>query len=310
MCAGAAKAALRDQSLAVDATVPSAAVGQPSLQPVAGAQAVAPGAVQSAQVQDTELAGDSGSHFSAGSSVDVLMALGSTRDRGTQPADMTRAAMAGSAVGTKDGQGVEPALQPVVQPRVAEHAAGAEHAESKLVRGLADPNKRLLARMGSTAPADASKHLLQEVGARSQVQGLLQVSSDVRAVEAVWGRWYACINIRTVQLVMHANPFWGENILHGGCSAPEIGASCLDPFVLALMCLPVITNSQASHQGPCQVTERPSPSSLSKTPLVTVGMQAYCVTRHSCLPLTTNIPLHASTELLAADLCSKLWTSP
>lgn len=47
--------------------------------------------------------------------------------------------------------------------------------ELEPVRGLADPNKRLLAKMGSHAPSDVSKQLLQEVAARSHVQGLLQV---------------------------------------------------------------------------------------------------------------------------------------
>lgn len=47
--------------------------------------------------------------------------------------------------------------------------------ESEPVRGLADPNKRLLAKMGSNVPSDVSKQLLQEVAARSHVQGLLQV---------------------------------------------------------------------------------------------------------------------------------------
>ena len=56
------------------------------------------------------------------------------------------------------------------------HAQTAAHgAESEPVRGLADPNKRLLAKMGSRAPSDVSKQLLQEVAARSHVEGLLQV---------------------------------------------------------------------------------------------------------------------------------------
>ena len=51
---------------------------------------------------------------------------------------------------------------------------GGQHAVEPL-RGLADPNKRLLAKMGSQAPSDVSKQLLQEIGARSQMEGLLQV---------------------------------------------------------------------------------------------------------------------------------------
>lgn len=41
--------------------------------------------------------------------------------------------------------------------------------------GLADPNKRLLARMGSSSAANASLQMMQEVGDRANVQGLLQV---------------------------------------------------------------------------------------------------------------------------------------
>ena len=43
--------------------------------------------------------------------------------------------------------------------------------------GLADPNKRLLARMGSSSAANASLHMMQEAGDRANVQGLLQVRS-------------------------------------------------------------------------------------------------------------------------------------
>lgn len=56
-------------------------------------------------------------------------------------------------------------------------AGGVQHV-GEPVRGLADPNKRLLAKMGSQAPADVSKQLLQEVAARAHVETLLQVSTE------------------------------------------------------------------------------------------------------------------------------------
>lgn len=45
--------------------------------------------------------------------------------------------------------------------------------------GLSDPNKRLLAQMGSSSAANASRELMQEVGARANVQGLLQASHQL-----------------------------------------------------------------------------------------------------------------------------------
>lgn len=47
--------------------------------------------------------------------------------------------------------------------------------EAAPVTGLADPNKRLLAKMGSSHAADASKQMMQEVGDRANVRGLLEV---------------------------------------------------------------------------------------------------------------------------------------
>ena len=44
--------------------------------------------------------------------------------------------------------------------------------------GLTDPNKRLLAKMGSSNAAGASPQLMHEIGARASVQGLLQVRGN------------------------------------------------------------------------------------------------------------------------------------
>ncbi|KAA6419574.1 MAG: hypothetical protein FRX49_10499 [Trebouxia sp. A1-2] len=56
---------------------------------------------------------------------------------------------------------------------VATAVDSSEHTQEP-VQGLADPNKRLFAKMGCEVPGHVSMQLLQEVGARSHVQGLLQ----------------------------------------------------------------------------------------------------------------------------------------
>lgn len=68
------------------------------------------------------------------------------------------------ATAVQPGKGIDPLA-----------AVGVQHV-AEPVRGLADPNKRLLAKMGSQAPADVSKQLMQQVAARSHVEALLQVS--------------------------------------------------------------------------------------------------------------------------------------
>ncbi|KAL0037225.1 hypothetical protein WJX79_007052 [Trebouxia sp. C0005] len=63
---------------------------------------------------------------------------------------------------------------------VATAVDSSEHTQEP-VQGLADPNKRLFAKMGCEVPGHVSMQLLQEVGARSHVQGLLQeVAGQVR----------------------------------------------------------------------------------------------------------------------------------
>lgn len=78
---------------------------------------------------------------------------------------------------------------------VATAVDSSEHTQEP-VQGLADPNKRLFAKMGCEVPGHVSMQLLQEVGARSHVQGLLQVrlAVDVPAK-------HACVN---VQICHHA----------------------------------------------------------------------------------------------------------
>lgn len=60
----------------------------------------------------------------------------------------------------------------LVQPD-SDQASRSDQASAKL--GLADPNKRLLARMGSSNAAGASVQLMHEVGVRASIQGVLQV---------------------------------------------------------------------------------------------------------------------------------------
>ena len=88
---------------------------------------------------------------------------------------MHRLAPAGELAAQKGGETDKTAVD-VQHVQTSSDAQTLSHAaEAEPVRGLADPNKRLLAKMGSHAPADVSKQLLQEVAARSHVEGLLQV---------------------------------------------------------------------------------------------------------------------------------------
>lgn len=57
-----------------------------------------------------------------------------------------------------------------------ETEAAAEGSGAEPIKGLADPNKRMLAKMGSARPADVSKQLLQQMAAQSDVQSMMQVS--------------------------------------------------------------------------------------------------------------------------------------
>ena len=79
------------------------------------------------------------------------------------------------ACSSEDIQRQAPAVQPAEGTATHHPAVGVQYG-AEPVRGLADPNKRLLAKMGSQAPADVSKQLMQEVAARSHVDALLQVS--------------------------------------------------------------------------------------------------------------------------------------
>ncbi len=188
--AGAAKAvhnqnrasscAVEHPSAAVghDLMDPATAVAQPSPQPFAAAVTAAPlaAAVASEPAQpslvqphsDSELASELLLH-----SADVPLVVNSTGESQPQPVDLT--GLVATAVDSSEhAQGLELALQPKMQQGQDEDG-GDQQVFREPVRGLADPNKRLFAKMGSEVPGQVSMQLLQEVGARSHVQGLLQV---------------------------------------------------------------------------------------------------------------------------------------
>ena len=173
---------------------PAAAVGLPHAQPTAAhdgptAAAAAPQLGHGSPAAESAMQGIS--------SAAVLEGIDSAGKETTVPADLT-GLLASPAHGSKDMQGLVPVGQSAMQPAEAtdKPAMDVQHDKGPFmtslaheapgvtslsqagepVRGLADPNKRLLAKMGSHAPSDVSKQLLQEVAARSHVQGLLQVS--------------------------------------------------------------------------------------------------------------------------------------
>ena len=167
-------------------TNPATAVKQQPPQPSAASAsapglsaAAASGSVQSVQLESStqpQMGSAMGSDTSTGSSNAVIpLAVGSTGQQQPPPADFT--GLVATAVDSSEyAQGLEPAMQLMrKQGQGQEEDQGMQQEFSEPVRGLADPNKRLLAKMGSEVPADVSKQLLQELGARAQVQGLLQV---------------------------------------------------------------------------------------------------------------------------------------
>ena len=107
------------------------------------------------------------------SSVDVPLVVNSTGESQPQPVDLT-GLVATAMDSSEHAQGLELAMQPKMQQGQDEDGGG-QQGFREPVRGLADPNKRLFAKMGSEVPGQVSMQLLQEVGARSHVQGLLQV---------------------------------------------------------------------------------------------------------------------------------------
>ena len=163
-----------------------AAVGPPSAHPIA-ADGVSTAAAQAPQLGQGSPAAKPAMQSSGSAAVPQGIEL---TVQGT-PADITGIAashahndeedMQGGAVATAQltMQSEEKTDQTAVDVQHVQNPAYVQAlprvVESEPVRGLADPNKRLLAKMGSHAPSDVSTQLLQEVAARSHVQGLLQV---------------------------------------------------------------------------------------------------------------------------------------
>ncbi len=158
---------------------PATAVAQPSPQPFAAAVTAAPlaAAVASEPAQPSLVQPQSDSVVASEtllhSSADVPLVVNSTGESQPQPVDLTGLVATG-VDSSEHAQGLELALQPKMQ-QGQEEDGGDQQGFREPVRGLADPNKRLFAKMGSEVPGQVSVQLLQEVGARSHVQGLLQV---------------------------------------------------------------------------------------------------------------------------------------
>ncbi len=191
-------------ALGQDLMDPATAVAQPSPQPYAAAAAAVSlsAAVASKPAQPSLVRPHSNSVATSDlvlhSSADVPLIVTSTGESQPQPADLT--GLVATAVDSSEhAQGLELAMQPNMQ-QGQEGGQGDQQGYREPVRGLADPNKRLFAKMGSEVPGRVSKQLLQEVGARSHVQALLQV----RLVVSVWSK-RACKNVHICHhaLVQH-----------------------------------------------------------------------------------------------------------
>ncbi len=158
---------------------PATAVAQPSPQPFSAAVAAVPldAAVASEPAQPSLVQPESNSVVASEllvhSSAVMPLIVNSTGESQPQPADLT--GLVATAVDSSEhAHGLEIALQCKMQ-QGQEEEGGDQQGFREPVRGLADPNKRLFAKMGSEVPGHVSMQLLQEVGARSHVQGLLQV---------------------------------------------------------------------------------------------------------------------------------------
>ncbi len=179
---------------------PATAVAQPSQQPFAAAVAAAPidAAVASEPAQPSLVQPHSGSVVASElllhSSADVPLVANSIGESQPQPVDLTN--LVATAVDSSEhAQGLELAMRPEMQ-QGQDKDQGDQQGIREPVRGLADPNKRLFAKMGNEVPGQVSMQLLQEVGARSHVQGLLQV----RLAVSVWSS-HAC---KIVHICHHA----------------------------------------------------------------------------------------------------------
>ncbi|DBA77663.1 TPA: hypothetical protein ACH3X1_009459 [Trebouxia sp. C0004] len=191
---GAARAVQNQNQASSRATEhPSAAVGQDLMDPATAvaqlepqpfaaavplAAAVASEPAQPSLVQphsDSVVASELLLHSSA----DMPLVVNSRGESQPQPADLT-GVVATAVDSNEHAQGIKLARQPKTQ-QVQDKDQGDQQGFREPVRGLADPNKRLFAKMGNEVPGHVSMKLLQEVGARSHVQGLLQeVAGQVR----------------------------------------------------------------------------------------------------------------------------------
>lgn len=180
---------------------PASAVAQSSPQPFAAAVAAEPldaaVAAEPAQPSSVQPHSDSAaaSELLLHSSADMPLVVNSTGESQPQPAHLT--GLVATAVDSSEhAHGLE---HPYIQQGQNE-GLGDQQGFREPVRGLADPNKRLFAKMGSEVPGQVSMQLLQEVGARSNVQGLLQVRLVVSVRSTVRARtcayvamhWYMC----------------------------------------------------------------------------------------------------------------------
>ena len=158
--------------------VPTTAVGQADTQRAAeesapesnapvNSSAAVPSTVNSAEQESAGAADLTGTITAAGSITNIEQCLSCAQLGQETPKDAYR---------TQDAQQAQGAVQPSLQPAQGSNKLQTDVQQvDEPVRGLADPKKRLLAKMGSQAASDVSKQLLQEIAARSHVKGLLQV---------------------------------------------------------------------------------------------------------------------------------------
>lgn len=186
---------------------PATAVSQTYAQPAAADSMLseATTTVGQSNAQPAAAASIAESNSLANSSAALPTTVASAEQAPAAPADLTGIVTTVGSITSQDAEQLRLAMQPSVQPAdltgiistaqsttgqdtqqpSMQSAQGSNKLQSSLqpvgepVRGLADPNKRLLAKMGSQAASDVSKQLLQEVAARSHVEGLLQVSTSL-----------------------------------------------------------------------------------------------------------------------------------
>ena len=225
---GTAGAQMTPQPFAAAATAvpPYAAVAPPPLQ--------LPQPQSTAQSQSNS---DLDASLLSNSSAAVPLTVNSAGEQQPQPADLT--GVIATAVGSSDyAQGQDLSLQPKGE-QMQDQAGGQEKQQEDTVpvRGLADPNNRLLAKMGGEVPGEGSKQLLQEGGARSHVQGLLQVSNSSRHVQYIMVD-DSCVPSLAVCL---------RCLSHAFCCAVAISANLFRPRPVGLNELIELLSSPGGH---------------------------------------------------------------